>query len=168
MSIRDSLVTKIACGARDCGTVVGEVGIKDEYPYTAWIKWRAGFARPLDGIIRLSNHVRRQWESAKRQRVRWGEFIPTPRRPGPEGEFESMPSFECDFTRPLRFACPCCGRVNQAEMDADLYGRLLDRFGRREQIIEEYRQKFGEGTEVTFGAGQTEIDLPPTYGQSDQ
>jgi hypothetical protein len=75
---------RVYCGWQDCGTLVAWVAVKhasftfDEgagSPHEHEVQWALGFRRGRDNIVRLSQHAASRWQRAKRQGVRWNQFV---------------------------------------------------------------------------------------------
>ena len=75
---------RVYCGWQDRGTLVAWVGVKgasfafDEgagYPHGHEVQWASGFRRGEDQVVRLSRRATARWRRAKRQGVRWNQFV---------------------------------------------------------------------------------------------
>ena len=145
---------RVYCGWKDCATLVASVAVKGagfafddgaESPHEHEVQWALGFRRGADNIVRPSRHAASRWRQAKRQGVRWNQFVdqggvrqrgpyvPPSQRPrarsdaaelggsfgAPEGswvrDLEASDRYEVT-SGPVIFMCPVCDRPSVVDI----------------------------------------------------
>jgi hypothetical protein len=96
------------CGYRGCATQLLWFNPRSGASTRLWFVWDQAA-----GLYRLSRRFEMQWRAWQRQGGKWLTFGPTQQRHGDKRgtilHFE-----EADF--PVRFKCPTCGNVTEANL----------------------------------------------------